>query len=217
METTDVAEHLSPHPFDVVLIGSGLSATYTTIRLLERVLATGQGQRISIATVERANEFYTGIPYGERSGTNALLITSLKEFIPSPERELFTNWLTDNRHWMLESFRASGGALSAEWLNVNQKAIEAGEWEDLYIPRYLFGLFLQERIGTLLAEAEQQSLATHVCINAEAVDVVRIDDLYEISLSAGSPTLRARSVVLAVGMPVPLSQFSTLPADNEIS
>lgn len=213
METTDVAEQVSPHPFDVVLIGSGLSATYTTIRLLERVLATGRGQRISIANVERASEFYTGIPYGERSGTNALLITALKEFIPSPERELFTTWLSDNRHWMLESFRANGGALSAEWLKVNHGAIEAGEWDDLYVPRYLFGLFLKERVGTLLAEAEQLSLATHVCIHAEVVDVVRRDGLYEISLSSDEPALHARSVVLAVGMPVPLSQFSMLSAD----
>lgn len=213
MESTEVPADQSSLAFDVVLIGSGLSATYTTIRLLERVLATGQGQHVNIATVERASEFYTGIPYGERSGTNALLITSLKDFIPSPERELFTKWLTDNRHWMLESFRANGGALSAEWLKVNDHAMEAGAWEDLYVPRYLFGFFLKERVGTLLAEAEQLSLANHVCIHAEAVDVVPIDGLYEISLSAGAPTLKARSVVLAVGMPVPLSQFSTLPAD----
>jgi uncharacterized NAD(P)/FAD-binding protein YdhS len=203
----------SSQPFDVVLVGSGLSATYTTIRLLERLLADETHHGVRIATVERASDFHTGIPYGERSGTNALLITSLKEFIPSPEREMFTQWLNDNRHWMLDAFRQNAGVLSADWLKANHHAMETGAWEDLYVPRYLFGLFLKERVGTLLAEAEQQSVATHVCVHAEAVDVVPMDGLYEISLSGGVSTLQARSVVLAVGMPVPLSQFSTLPAD----
>jgi uncharacterized NAD(P)/FAD-binding protein YdhS len=203
----------STHPFDVVFVGSGLSATYATIRLLERLLADEAHQTVRIATVERASEFHTGIPYGQRSGTNALLITALKDFIPSPERELFTQWLTNNRHWMFDAFRENAGELSVEWLRVNHDAIEAGEWNDLYVPRYLFGLFLKERVTSLLAEATQRSLVNHSYVNAEAVDVAHVDGLYEISLSTGGPAMRSRSVVLAVGMPVPLSQFSKLSPD----
>jgi uncharacterized NAD(P)/FAD-binding protein YdhS len=208
-----MSANASPQSFDAVLVGSGLSATYTTIRLLEHLLATEARHGVRIATVERASEFHTGIPYGHRSGTNALLITSLKDFIPSPERELFTQWLSDNRHWMFDSFRSNAGALSIEWLKVHHDAIEAGDWNDLYVPRYLFGLFLKERVTSLLAQAEKRSLVVHTYVNAEVVDIEHVNDQYEISLSTGGPVLRSSAVVLAVGMPVPLSQFSNLPTD----
>ena len=208
-----MAADFPPPAFDVAFVGSGLSATYTTIRFLERLLVGGRRQRsVALATVERAEEFHTGIPYGSRSGTNALLITSLKDFIPSPERELFTDWLTANRHWMFEPFLESGGALSKAWYDTNAAAIEEGRWLDLYIPRYLFGLFLTDRVGALLSEAKRRVIVTHEYVQAEVCSLDRSNGAYCLQLATGA-SLQARLVVLALGMPVPLSQFSHLSSD----
>jgi uncharacterized NAD(P)/FAD-binding protein YdhS len=195
--------------FDVAFIGSGLSATYTTIRLLEELLVAPRERPIRLATIERDPQFFAGIPYGDRSGTNALLITSMKDFIPSPERELFIAWLNEHRSWAFDEFRSKGGPLSQEWLRVNAEAIAAGDWLDLYLPRYVFGLFLRHRVNDLLHRATAANVATHTTIHAEASSVSRDGNDYRVSFVAGAP-LRATKVVLAIGMPVPLSQFSEL-------
>jgi uncharacterized NAD(P)/FAD-binding protein YdhS len=202
--------------YDVVFIGSGLSATYTTIRLLEELLVVPRALPVALATIERDEQFFAGIPYGNRSGTNALLITSMKDFIPSPERELFITWLNENRSWAFDEFRSKGGPLSQEWLRVNAEAIATGDWLDLYLPRYVFGLFLRHRVNDLLHRAAAAKVATHTTINAEVVNVARGGQgCYEVSISTGD-SISAAKVVLAIGMPVPLSQFSEL-RDRELT
>ena len=202
--------------FDVVFVGSGLSATYTTIRTLEQLLAEPTESAVRLATVERAEEFHTGIPYGARSGPNALLITSLRDFIPSPEREAFVAWLDANRSWMLDAFGDTGGKLSAAWLASNARAVQAGEWLDLYVPRYLMGLFLKDRVGSLLARAEAAGVAHHRFIRDEVVNVSREETGYQVHLAGGNQIATQR-VVLAIGMPTPVSQFASTTAANDDS
>ncbi len=202
--------------FDIVFVGSGLSATYTTVRILEQLLVAPTGSLVRLATIERADEFHVGIPYGSRSGPNALLITSLRDFIPSPERESFVAWLEANRPWMFDAFRGTGGKLSAAWLASNAAALQAGEWLDLYIPRYLVGLFLKERIGALLTRAEMIGIARHRFVHAEVTEASRDHTGYVVGLSSGEE-IRARRVVLAIGMPTSVSQFAVTTTDDERS
>jgi uncharacterized NAD(P)/FAD-binding protein YdhS len=195
--------------YDIAFIGSGLSATYTTIRLLEALLIAPRALPVALVTIERDEQFFAGIPYGDRSGINALLITSMKDFIPSPERELFVAWLNENRLWAFDEFRIKGGPLSQEWLRVNAEAIATGDWLDLYLPRYLFGLFLRHRVNDLLHRAAAAKVATHITIQADVRNVIRDGQGYEVSINDGG-AIRATKIVLAIGMPVPLSQFSEL-------
>ena len=56
----------------------------------------GQTQIIRLAVLNKSREFWTGIPYGKRSGQQASIITPLKEFLPRPERDRFIKWLENN-------------------------------------------------------------------------------------------------------------------------
>jgi uncharacterized NAD(P)/FAD-binding protein YdhS len=192
---------------DVVAIGSGLSTTYTTIRLLEALTADPLDRVVRITTIERAGEFHAGIPYGQRSGTNALLITSLKDFIPSPERERFVEWLNANRDWMFDEFRRNGGALTADWLTRHETEIATGDWHDLYVPRYLFGLFLRDRINLLTAAATEAGLLEMNYVIGEAADIQKTDVGFTVLLADGR-IIQAKVAVLGVGMPAPQRQLT---------
>ena len=68
--------------FDLTLIGSGMASSFTCIRMLERLREEPPPQKIRLLIVEKADDFFGGIPYGRRSGASALIITPLDEFLP---------------------------------------------------------------------------------------------------------------------------------------
>ena len=187
--------------FDIALIGSGLAGTYGLIRIVEGLVAAAKGQPVRLVSIEREGEFHAGVPYGRRSGTNAFTITALKSFMPQPERARFAEWLTHNRGWMFDAFRQNGGELSRSWLDRHHDEIESGDWDDLYLPRYLVGLYLRDRVADLLVEAKEAGVAHHTYISGEATDIEAITGGYAIHGAFETTLLRTRNVVLGLGMP----------------
>ncbi len=188
-------------PFDVAFVGSGLSGTFALIRVLERLIARRDSPARRLVTIERSGEFHAGVPYGHRSGTNAFLITNLDSFMPMPERPRFEQWLTDNRGWMFDAFQEGGGELSQAWLDRYATQIVGCEWGGLYLPRYLVGLYLRDRVEDLLAEASAAGVADHFTLIGEVADLIPTDDGYQICSFSDGPTVRSRTVVLGLGMP----------------
>jgi uncharacterized NAD(P)/FAD-binding protein YdhS len=45
-------------------------------------------RKVKILVIDKAEEFWVGIPYGNRSGFNSLIVTSLKDFLSIDELEL---------------------------------------------------------------------------------------------------------------------------------
>jgi len=88
---------------DIVFVGSGISSSFTILNLLDRLKNDSIQKKISLTIVDKYSEFYTGIPYGMRSGFSVLLITSLKNFLPQPELGKFILWLNKNKRWLLEA------------------------------------------------------------------------------------------------------------------
>ena len=198
------SKHQIASSFDILFVGAGVSTLYTIIHVLTRL----DSRSIRIGVAERSENGWGGLPYSSaRSSYNALLITSLRHFLPEPERALFIEWLSSNKHWAFDCFKQHGGILSAQWLEQHQQAIDAYTWEDLYLPRYLFGEYMTQRL---------QQLASPHCtielITSEVTNIARASNHFDVTLKGVPQSLRAESVVLAVGSPPNHAKLPTAPA-----
>jgi uncharacterized NAD(P)/FAD-binding protein YdhS len=196
--------------YDLVIVGAGVSSAYTLIHYISRLeqraaecTAESKHRPVKIVVTEKSGEFWTGMPYGNRSGSKALLISPLHEFIPQErERQNFANWLTTNRDRIFNPQEYNQGELSRKWLQDNQAAMSQGLWDDLFIPRSAFGTYVKERMTQLLAAATAQGLIEIKLIATEVLDVQTIQGIYQIDLAGTENTsFLANQLVLAIGSP----------------
>ncbi|WP_027391608.1 FAD/NAD(P)-binding protein [Aquimarina latercula] len=183
---------------DITFIGSGISSSFTILHFLDQLKTNPIDKRISLTIIDKYPEFYTGIPYGIRSGFSVLLITSLKNFLPKPERTKFIAWLNNNKEWLLEEFRLDGGALSAEWLSTHKDRLKNNQWEDLFIPRRFFGSYIDQKIKSNIKEAQENNSISVDYINSEVIDLDKNGDEYTIILQDNKEIV-SEKVILSVG------------------
>jgi uncharacterized NAD(P)/FAD-binding protein YdhS len=213
--------------YDLVAIGAGISTAYTLIHYISKLEqqavtsagASSQSQPIEILVTEKSGEFWTGIPYGNRSGRNSLLIAPLKEFIPQQlERQHFVEWLNVNRGWVFDPQEYNQGELSRKWLQENELAMSQGLWDDLFIPRHVFGMYLKERLANSIASATAKGLIKMNLLTAEVLDVQSVQDNYRVDVSVAnknSTYVWAKKVVLAIGSPSNVAFESARSEDPE--
>jgi uncharacterized NAD(P)/FAD-binding protein YdhS len=197
--------------YDIAIVGAGVSSAYTLVHYIARleqqaaidIENTSNRQPIRIVVTEKSGEFWTGMPYGSRSGRYALLISPLHEFIPQqPERANFVNWLTTNRDRVFNPHEYNQSELSRKWLQANVAAMSQGLWDDLFIPRSVFGLYVQERLAQLLETATVKGLIEFKLITADVLDVQNIQGTYQVDLAGkDSTSFLAKQLVLAIGSP----------------
>lgn len=192
--------------YDIVFVGSGLSSSCTLAALIEQVGAGPMGRALRVAVVEKADHFFTGIPYGARSGTASLIITPVDEFLPSPEREAFMAWLARHQDRVMADIEAKGGPLSQDFLARSREAIASGDCSSFHMPRYTFGLYLREKMQARLDDAERKGQLAYRLMQGEVVDIRRDDQGYDLVLEEGA-RIRSRLVVLALGTPPNRSLF----------
>lgn len=187
-----------------MFVGAGVSTAYTLIHYLSRLRERRLAGPVRVAVVERSGEFWAGVPYGVRSGRTSLIITALKEFLPEPERRRFVEWLQQHQAEVLEQMGVSGGALSAEWCRAHAAAMAAGQWEDLFLPRGVFGRYLQELTNRQMEDAAREGLIEYDLLRGEAVDLERQAGHFHLTVDGGgegAQTVVAGKVVLALGSP----------------
>lgn len=191
--------------FDLLIVGSGISCTALLLRLIEKLLNTGQStQALSIAVVEKEEELWKGIPYGKRSSCNALTITTLGEFVPPSEKDSFMSWLKGTLDVWIADVEENAGSTGKHWLKNNSSLMEGGRWDDIYLPRYLFGDYLNEKILAAIDAATRNGLVTISKLQGEAIDLSRSDNFFEITIEdkrGRVSSATAETVVLAIGSP----------------
>ncbi len=201
--------------YDLAIIGAGISSAYTLIHYLslvekqfthseDRLHSTLPKQPIEIVVTEKYGEFWTGIPYGSRSGKTALLISPLIEFIPQPaERAHLIEWLNVNREWLFDPQEYSRGELSHQWLQANTVDMAQNRWDDLFIPRHVFGLYLQQRVSQAIQLAVSKGWIEIDTMTADVWDVRKERDLYRVDLTTteGDTYFTTEKLVLAIGSP----------------
>ncbi len=198
--------------FDLLFIGSGISASFTILNLLNQIESTKDPKSLKLAIVEKNSEFHAGIPYGNRSTTSCLLITSLVDFLPQPELGKFIVWLNENKEWLLESFRKDGGALSHEWLEKHKDELKENKWEDLFMPRRFFGWYIKEKVTGKIEQAISNGYLSVDYFNSNVENVLKENAHYKVLGEDESWT--ADKVVLAIGSPPP--KIITKTIDNNL-
>ncbi|SEK52900.1 Uncharacterized NAD(P)/FAD-binding protein YdhS [Aquimarina amphilecti] len=183
---------------DITFIGSGISSSFTILHFLDQLKENPIDKKISLTIIDKYPEFYTGIPYGIRSGFSVLLITSLKNFLPEPELTKFVEWLNLNKEWLLEEFRSDGGELSLEWLSTHKERLKNNEWENLFIPRRFFGCYIDQKIKNNIEEAQKNNSISVDYITSEVIDLEKNKDEYRITLQ-NKEEIISEKVILSVG------------------
>jgi len=183
---------------DITFVGSGISSSFTLLNLLDIIESEKDSSKVKINIIDKYDEFNSGVPYGSRSGFSVLLITSLKDFLPEPELSKFKKWLNNNKKWLLDKFKKDGGKLSENWLEEHKDQIQDNDWDDLFIPRSFFGVYITERVKRKVEILKTEGLVEVNYMNSEVVDVEKNNNTYDLILEDKSK-VSTKKVILSVG------------------
>jgi len=189
---------------DIAIIGSGAAASTTLIALFVKLLEEPPQKKLHVTIIEKHPEFFKGIPYGSRSSINALTITSVADFVSvEKEKKLFNEWLKLNQDEWVNYYRLNGGLAAKLWLENNLALVEKEQWSDVYLPRFVFGIYMQNRLLELLQQVEDRQLAKINLIQAEAIAIkLNASADYEVTLAhpdKKTTTIKAKKLVVAIG------------------
>lgn len=192
--------------YDIALIGSGIASSMTLCQLAERLkFMPVPGKMLRICVIEKEGEMWNGIPYGRRSFVGALAFQKLQEFLEEPERRSYIDWLVANAESWLSTLRQFGGPGAARWISDNQPLMEQNKWGELYLPRFLFGLYISERVAGAVERLSADGLASVTMIHGEATDIThnhgKSHTITVEEASGGCTSVNAAKVVLAIGSP----------------
>ena len=161
---------------DILIIGGGLSGTMLAVQLLRR-----PGQRRILVIEPRAElgrgEAYSAVELGHTLNGNAARMS-----VDPDNPDDLTQWLAEHI--------ASGG-----WPESAEQQVPVSE---LFPPRGLFGVYVQQRLAEAREDGAQQG-STVEHIRAEAVDLQIDTDSVQLTLDNGQQ-LHGAYAVLATGM-----------------
>ena len=161
---------------DILIIGGGLSGTMLAVQLLRR-----SGQRRILVIEPRAElgrgEAYSAVELGHTLNGNAARMS-----VDPDNPDDLTQWLAEHI--------ASGG-----WPESAEQQVPVSE---LFPPRGLFGVYVQQRLAEAREDGAQQG-STVEHIRAEAVDLQIDTDSVQLTLDNGQQ-LHGAYAVLATGM-----------------
>jgi uncharacterized NAD(P)/FAD-binding protein YdhS len=205
--------------YDLAIVGSGIACSMTLCQLAERLKdIPAPGMALRIAIIEKEGEIWNGIPYGRRSSVGALTFQRLQEFLEEPERSYFITWLAANADSWLKTFRECGGPGAEKWISDNQPLMERDQWGELYLPRFLFGLYVSSHAARAVEELSRAGVATVTVIHGEATGISRMPGRHHtitVENSTGAwVTIEAARVVLAIGSPPQRSVHSDAVASR---
>ncbi|MEG3009343.1 MAG: FAD/NAD(P)-binding protein [Pseudomonas sp.] len=161
---------------DILIIGGGLSGAMLAVQLLRR-----PGQRRILVIEPRAElgrgEAYSAVELGHTLNGNAARMS-----VDPDNPDDLTQWLAEHI--------ASGG-----WSESAEQQVPVSE---LFPPRGLFGVYVQQRLAEAREDGAQQG-STVEHIRAEAVDLQVDTDSVQLTLDNGQQ-LHGAYAVLATGM-----------------
>lgn len=193
--------------YDIAIVGSGIASSMTLCCLAEQLKhMPASDKMLRICVIEKEEEMWNGVAYGSRSTIGTLAFQKLQEFLEEPERSHYIDWLTANADSWLHILRKVGGLGAVKWISDNQPLMERGKWGELYLPRFLFGLYISSRAAHTVEELSRDGRARVRVIHGEAIRVSRNPDRFHTSIvvegADGVPiAVHAARVVLAIGSP----------------
>lgn len=201
---------MSAETADLAIVGAGTSGAHTLLALLAELAAPQRqrGRPVRIVVFDRDRRFFTGIAYGDRSGRASLTLSTLRRFLPDDERARFIAWLVAGRHDVVPAIA------DPAWLYRHRAAIATNGWDDLFVPRRLYGRYLQEQVDRAIRDARAAGVAECELVTGDVTSIERTGDRHVVGArDAGGRRvgLDAGAVVLTVGSP----PARRLPCDDE--
>ena len=187
--------------YDILFIGAGVSSTFTLIELLARH-ERQKVRFVRVLLVDRYGDFFKGTPYGNRSGDLGLIISRLADFLPDANCRQFGEWLADNREQVFEKFFALGGDCVENWRSNYWHQVEAGELAELYLPRYVLGLYFEHIATRAIERAHELGVARCDIAVGEVVNLDRAQGAFKVvtrNQSGQTLSFHAHRVVLGLG------------------
>tara|TARA_R100001369_G_scaffold92823_1_gene140192 strand:- start:2492 stop:4048 length:1557 start_codon:yes stop_codon:yes gene_type:complete len=200
---------------DITFVGCGIATSFTLLNLVTKIDPHNTHEVINIRIIDKYPEFFSGIPYGRRSGGSVLLINSLRNFLPDPERSMFISWLKIHKTSLIEDFIKAGGVKSVEWVNNYSEEINRDTWEDLFVPRVFFGKYISEKVTLALEKAEKKGLVKIEYTVAKVIDVQKVNNIFDVLLEDGK-CFKSNKVVLSLGS-LPTKKLNSNIDDNNNS
>jgi uncharacterized NAD(P)/FAD-binding protein YdhS len=197
--------------YDVAFVGTGISCTFTLVEFLARLEERKSGVT-RVLLVDKDPDFFKGVPYGSRSGDLGLIISRLSDFLPATHIGRFGDWLAANRDEAFERFFSLGGDGVETWRSKYWQDVEADQLGDLYLPRYIFGLYFEHIATQAIERALEQGVATCDTAVGEVVDLDRSDDGFTVVTRDHGDrevSFTARRVVLGLGSAPSRSALAT--------
>lgn len=189
--------------YDLAFVGSGVSNAFTLLNFLGNLdQSITRQEKLRIAVIERDSQLWTGLVYGNRSSVNSLLINNLREFIPAAIKEDFIHWLEAHRIEWSRQLAESGGTAAETWLAQNKKNMDIGNWDDLFLPRRLFGSFLTEQLEAAIARAQKAGYIELDRLHAQVESIRWKTGKFDLGLKYhnGDPGfIKAQLAILGIG------------------
>src|SRR5690606_30878671 len=134
--------------YDIAVVGGGLSAAAMIYALINRLKNAGASRSpVRLIVFDKSADFWSGVPYGSLSEPDFFLIESLAGTDCNP----FRDWLyknTENIHEWMEK----GNATLKSWYLQHEENIQNRCLDDIFFPRYFFGLFIVDLLQTVIRE-----------------------------------------------------------------
>jgi uncharacterized NAD(P)/FAD-binding protein YdhS len=182
----------------IAFIGAGIATSYTLIPFLDSYEKEKYNSKIEILIIDKSNDFFKGMPYGSRSGKSVLLIQDLKNFITEPHRTHFKNWLDTNLTELVEEFIENGGMYATKWAQINSPLYKKGEWDDLYIPRFFFGKYINQEVLWRIDKLVDTKKIKVIYIQKETVSITKKANDFQINFEDNT-TISSDKIVLSIG------------------
>ncbi|WCT12942.1 FAD/NAD(P)-binding protein [Mucilaginibacter jinjuensis] len=209
--------------YDLAFIGSGMACVTSLISTFRDLLQLDFRLQVplQIAVVEKQDQLWTGLPYGEKSSVNSLTITPLTEFLTDTvELEEFIAWLLTHKDWVTE-YKQLGGSIALDWCRRNEHLLNYQHLRTIPVPRYIYGRFKRDQLTHLLKQVEDKGLVTLTTIKAQAATLKQAGKGYHVLLETcdgNKEWLSAHKLIIATGS-LPhrkLNLLQTVPADRLI-
>lgn len=202
--------------YDLVFVGSGLSSSAALYHVLTGLQEKANPSEVkNIAVIEKNNEFWKGIPYGNRSSIQSLTINPIKDFFQDDEKPLFFSWLNKVKVSQWPGITAAEKDILDNWIAKNEDKFNDTDIDGLYIPRFLYGVYLAQKLEKIVAECKAKNIANVDLIYGEAIDATKADGQYQYTIdienSGQKTTIAAKVLALATGSLDPRSIINGVP------